>query len=269
MMKRLLVRLWILCPLWLSAQQTPAFHFRKMITVNAGSFAVDNLGNLFVFSATGQLKKLDDSGDSVAVFNDVRRYGKLYAVDVSNPLKVLLYYKDYGTVLVLDRLLNVRTSIDLRKLNLFQVNAISQAYDNGIWVFDEWAGQIKHIGDDGRVIDQSVDLRQVFDSMPSPRFMTDENKLLYLYDVQKGVYLFDYYGSFKSRIPLIGWQDFTVVNDIIFGRKDNKLFRYQPGSLDLQEYDLPPNMINAKSIKITPQGIYLLRDDRIEIYDYR
>lgn len=85
------------------------------------SFAVDNLGNLYLLSTENQLKKLSVKGDSMGVFNDVRRFGKLYSINAINPLKTLLFYKDYRTVIVLDRLLNTVNTIDLRSRNILQV----------------------------------------------------------------------------------------------------------------------------------------------------
>jgi hypothetical protein len=37
-------------------------------------------------------------------FNNVKKFGKISTIDVSNPLKVLLYYKDFSTIVVLDSL---------------------------------------------------------------------------------------------------------------------------------------------------------------------
>ena len=76
-------------------------------------------------------------GTLVAVFNNVKKFGKLSTIDVSIRLRYLLYYKDFSTIVVLDRLLAIRNTIDLRKQNIFQVNAIAQSYDNNIWLFDE------------------------------------------------------------------------------------------------------------------------------------
>ena len=127
-----------------------------------------------------------------------------------------MYYKDFSTIVILDRLLNTRAILDLRKLNLYQVKAISQSYDNNIWIFDELESKLKRISEDGKLLDQSTDFRMLFDSVPSPQFIIDQNKQLYLYDSLKGVYIFDYYGAFKSRVPLRGWLNFSVINDIIF-----------------------------------------------------
>lgn len=232
-------------------------------------FTVDNLGNIYVLNQSGQLKKMGPAGDSVAVFNNVRQYGKIHFIDVSNPLKVLLYFKDYGTVVTLDRFLNTRSTLDLRRKQLFQVKAIGQAYDNNIWVFDELESKLKRVGEDGRIIDQTADFRLLFDSMPSPNFIVDQNKQVYLYDAAKGVYLFDYYGAFKNRIRFIGWTDFSVINNVIFGRDADILYRYEPGTLNLQQYPIPATMRSARKIKIVSGYLYLLRDRQLEIYTYR
>lgn len=229
-------------------------------------FTIDNLGNIYLVNQNGQVKKLTAAGDSVAVFNNVRQYGKIYLMDVTNPLKLLLYFKDFGTILILDRFLNTRATVDLRRLQMFQVKAIGQSYDNNIWVFDELESKLKRIGEDGRILDQSTDFRLLFDSTPSPQYIIDQNKQLYLYDSTKGVYIFDYYGAFKNRIQLRGWTEFTVISNVLYGRDAGMLYRYEPGTLNLQQYEIPAAMRNARNIKFSRDNLYLLRDDRLEIY---
>jgi hypothetical protein len=162
--------------------------------------------------------------------------------------------------------LNTRATVDLRRQQLFQVRAIGQSYDNNIWVFDELENKIKRISEDGRILDQSTDFRQLFDSTPSPQYIIDQNRQLYLYDSLKGVYLFDYYGAFKNRIQLLGWAEFTVISNVLYGRDAGMLYKYEPGTLNLQQYAIPAAMQKAKKIKFTRDNIYLLREDGLEIY---
>ncbi|HEY8898385.1 MAG TPA: hypothetical protein VIM79_26335 [Niastella sp.] len=252
------------------AQSTDTFFvFNKLAGEQVTDFTVDNLGNLYIVNSTGQIKKVGPAGDSIAVFNNVRQYGKLYFMDVTNPLRVLLYFRDFGTIVVLDRFLNTRATIDLRKQQLFQVNAIGQSYDNNIWVFDELESKLKRVGEDGRIIDQSTDFRMIVDTAPSPQFIVDQNRLVYLYDSLKGVYLFDYYGAFKNRIQLKGWTDFTVIGNAMYGRDANMLYRYEPGTLNLQNYPIPVAMRDAQKIEITPGSLYVLRNNRLEVFSYR
>src|SRR5919112_2019992 len=85
----------------------------KTLSGNITDFTTDNLGNIYIINAASHLKKFNDKGDSVSSINDVRRYGKISSIDVTNPLKILVYYKEFARLVVLDRLLNVRSTIDL------------------------------------------------------------------------------------------------------------------------------------------------------------
>jgi hypothetical protein len=257
------------CVIARSQTTDTVFVFNKLAGDQVTDFTVDNLGNLYILSSTGQIKKMNAAGDSIAVFNNIRQYGKIYLMDVTNPLKLLLYFRDFGTIVVLDRFLSTRATIDLRKQQLFQVNAIGQSYDNNIWVFDELESKLKRVNEEGRVLDQTTDFRVLLDSTPSPQFIVDHNRLVYLYDSLKGVYLFDYYGAFKNRIQLKGWTDFTVINGAMYGRDAAMLYRYEPGTLNLQHYSIPAAMRNAQKIKITPGNLYVLRNNRLEVYSYR
>src|SRR5580765_5649457 len=106
------------------AQTDSSFRINKIITGDIVAFTVDNLDNIYLLSSTNQVKKLNGNGDSVAVFNDVKKFGQATLIDVSNPLKVLLYYRDFATIVILDRFLAIRNTIDLRKHDILQVRAI-------------------------------------------------------------------------------------------------------------------------------------------------
>ena len=268
MMYRLLIPLLLIFYHAGFAQADRSFTFQRSIPGTFTDFTVDNLGNLYLISQNGQLKKYSPTGDSMAVFNNLRRYGKLHSVDISNPLKLLLYYRDFQTVVILDRFLNTRSTVDLRKAGLYQVKAVAQSYDNNIWIYDEQESKLKKVGDDGHILDQSTDFRLLFDSVPSPAYIIDQNKQLYLYDSSKGVYIFDYYGAFKKRIQFTGWTDFAVINQTILGRDGKFLYRYEPGTLDLKQFPLPVYMLAAKKIVLGPSALYTLDEKGINVYAY-
>jgi hypothetical protein len=242
--------------------------FKKVSVVGKDiiDFTTDNLGNIFLLNKNYQIKKVKPNGDSVTVFNDVRRYGRLYSIDAANPLKLLLYYKDFGTVVVLDRFLTLRTTIDLRRQNIIQCKAISQSFDNGIWVYDEMEATLKKLNDDGKEVERSNDLRLTFDTVPSPTTLVDDDKLVYMYDPQKGLYMFDYYGTLKNKIALTGWQDFQVIGKAVVGRKGNTLFKYTPGTLQMQEIKLPPPLQAAGKYRISLNNLYVLKNGSIYVY---
>ena len=239
---------------------------RTVGPANIVDFTVDNLGNIYVLTKDNQLKKLSPDGDSLAVFNDVRRYGNIATVDATNPLKILVYYREFTTIIELDRFLNIINTIDLRKQNILQAKAIGLAYDNNAWVYDELDARLKRIADDGSLVDQTTDFRQLFDAAPDPIVIRDQGGLVYLYDMVKGVYVFDHYGTLKTHIDLPGWLDFDVLDKNLLGRDDKKFYRYQLGTLDMKEEPIPAAYQGASRIRITPTIIYVLKSAGLEIY---
>jgi hypothetical protein len=83
-----------------------------------------------------------------------------------------------------------------------------------------------------------------------------------------GVYVFDYYGGFKQRIPFTGWTDFRVINKSLFGRDMNFLYRYDLGSLDLQQMKIPSFMRGSDKIVIVQGMVYVLKDGDLKLFSY-
>jgi len=251
------------------AQNDSAFQFIKTIPGNFSYFNVDNLDYVYLINENNQLKKLDPNGDSVAVFNDVKKYGNPSYIDVTNPLKALLYYKNYSTIVMLDRLITVRNNINLRKQNIFYVNNLTLSYDNYIWIFDEEEYKLKKIDEDGKLLLATTDWRMLFDTVPAPVKLIDRDNFVYLYDPAKGFYIFDYYGGFKNRLAFLNWTDVEVNGNTVYGFGDNKLYSYQLKSLQLKEYKLPGFFGKFTSIKAMNGKVYLLNEKGVDIYQLK
>lgn len=265
-MKTIAVAILFFFTLSVSFAQQNTYKEVKTIPGDIFDFTTDNLGNIYIINSNNQLKKLNSNGDSIGVFNDVRQYGKIYSVDATNPLKILLFYKDFANVVVLDRFLNVRTTINLRKSNILQARAICQSYDNGIWIYDEQDARLKRINDEGAIIDQSADFRLLLEAAPSPVSIFDQDRLVYLYDPRIGLFTFDYFCTLKNKVALKGWQDFQVVDGKVFGKKENAIQQYEPGSLSLKEQYLPGILSGAGKVKISGKNLYCLKDGAIHVY---
>lgn len=251
---------------FIHAQMDSSFQLIKTIKGDIIAFTVDNLDNIYLLSSTNQVKKLNANGDSVAVFNNVKKFGQATLIDVSNPLKVLLYYRDFATIVVLDRFLNTRNTIDLRKHDILQVRSISQSYDNKIWVYDEVENKLKKIDEDGTLLFETTDFRQLFDPAPLPQKIFDEDKYVYLYDSSLAVYAFDYYGALKNKILISHWRNFKVAGKYIFGSNANTLYRYDIKTFRVEEWKLPEEILQAKAFNFTASRLYALRNDSIEIF---
>lgn len=246
--------------------QNSPFKFQKTINYLIVSFAVNNLGELYIINTNNQLKKLNEKGDSVGVFNQVTKYGKLSYVDAQNPWKTILFYENFSTIVLLDKYLNVLTNINLRKQNIFGVRTVASSYDNNIWLFDEQENKLKKIDDAGKVLTETVDFRLLFDSVPSPVQIVDRDGFVYLYDPKKGIYVFDYYGSFKNKLPFLNWKNIAVIEKSLYGFDENNLYSYSLGSLNMKQYPLPASFKNYSSLKVGTNKIYFLKNNSLQVY---
>jgi hypothetical protein len=231
--------------------------------------ALDNLGNLYVLTTTDQLKKYTAGGDSVAVYNNVRKFGKVHALDVSNPLKLLLYYKDFSTIVVLDRLLTVRTTLDLRRRNILQASAMALSYDGNIWLFDTYDNKLKKITEEGELQLETPDFRSLFGEAVLPQQIIDQDNLLYLYDSARGLYVFDRYGTFKRKVPVTGWDGIRLSDRQVWGITGNRvLHSYNLSNLMESRYPLPASFIPYHRLRLAGNKLVALAKDSLHVYDY-
>ncbi len=251
------------------AQKDSAFRFLQEIPFPVSSFSVDNIGALYLITPENQLKKYNEKGDSVGVFNEVTKYGKLTYVDAENPWKTILFYQNFSTIVLLDKYLSEVTPINLRKQNIFRVRAVTSSYDNNIWLFDEQDDKLKKIDDNGNLLSETVDFRLLFDSVPDPVKIIDRDGFVYLYDPQKGVYIFDYYGSFKSKLTFLNWTDIEVFRKNIYGFNKEHVYKYSPPLPGVVTYELPPDLQNNTAIKISNRRIYVLKNQQLRIYSFQ
>ncbi len=252
-----------------SAQSDSTYKLIKTIQTEAVNIAVDNLDNIYLLTQTNQLKKLTFNGDSIAVYNDVKRFGKLHSVDVSNPLKLLLFYKDFPTIVILDRLLASRGSIDLRKHNILQASAITTSYDNNIWLFDEFNSKLKKINEEGTTLLESSDFRLLFNESIIPQQIIDKDGLVYLYDKNNGVYVFDQFGTFKRKIPVTKWKSVFVSDKLISGIHEEYLQIYNTSTLLQHQRKLPETSGSFLTYIISNNRLFAVTKDSLNIYGYK
>lgn len=275
MLKLLPIWLGLLLPAFGAAQGDTSFSPVRVMKGDIVDFTTDNLDNIYVLNSRNQVKKYNGNGDSVAVYNDVKKFGQATLIDVSNPLKVLLYYRDFATVVMLDRFLNVVNTVDLRKNGILQAGAIGQSYDNRIWVYDELEAKLKKVDEDGKLLQETPDFRLLLSQTLTPVKIADENKYVYLYDPVKGAYVFDYFGALKNGILIQQWQNFRVSGKYIFGSKADTLYRYGLSSFQYDEWPMPEPIRGSRQFSFTSARLYALKRDDGEkqsclyIYSFR
>ena len=251
-----------------AADTTLHLQFIKTIQGSFSNFYADNLENVYLINSSANgLKKINSNGDSIAVLNNVVRYGNTYSLDVTNPLKILAFYKDFSTIVILDRFLATRATIDLRQLGITQVKAVAQSYDGSIWLYDEGEGKIKKIDENNNVLFESSDLRLVFDDSLNPQKIIDNNGQLYLYDTRLGWMIFDYYGAFKKAVPFAHWQDVSVNDNVLWGRNENQFLYALQNDIDFHSVNATFGFAHIIKTDRERNKLYVLSKDGLSIYN--
>ena len=94
---------------------------------------VDELGNLFYIENNILFKKSKTENLSYSNIN----LGELTTVNIQNPFKIILFYRDFNSVILLDNKLNELTDqIDFTRETLFNnVQFVSPSSENNLWLF--------------------------------------------------------------------------------------------------------------------------------------
>jgi hypothetical protein len=89
------------------------------IKVKSAFFTTDNIGNIYTVNGD-QISKFSPNGDLLKIYSN-KKLGKISSVDASNPLRIVVYYKDFARVVLLDSQLSENgEGISLETLNLEQ-----------------------------------------------------------------------------------------------------------------------------------------------------
>ena len=131
-------------------------------TVNGTStfMTSDNLGNLYMV-VNNELRKYDTDGKLQKTYSD-KSLGNLDFVDVTNPLTILLHYKDLRQLVFLDNMLSVKGSpIVLDNLGVLQPTLVCNSYDDGFWIYDQQEFQLERFNKDLSISNQSGNIVQL------------------------------------------------------------------------------------------------------------
>jgi hypothetical protein len=244
--------------------------FSKKYEGNFKSFEIDNFGNYYLITPNNQIIKLNSKFDSVAYFSGAKYLGNINSIDVSNPLKILVLYKGFSTIVVLDRLLAPLNTISLQKQNMFDVSGVTSSFDNNIWLFDEIENKIKKIDFSGKVLSESIDFRQLFkyNKNFACQFVKDVEGKLYLYSSLFGLFIFDYYGALNKRISITGLQQTQLLNTALIGIFDNHFLRYDMNTkTEKKQYPNEVAILSSKIIFYKSQ-LFALNKIGLWVYDY-
>lgn len=107
----------------------------KTIPIKVQGISVDIFQNIYVHHLQSLLK-IDTNGNVIYSFSDAQ-LGNIHSIDVSNPLQILVFYKETQSLLILNNTLSpLSPPIRFDHLQLYNVKAVCSSSHGGFWVYD-------------------------------------------------------------------------------------------------------------------------------------
>ena len=231
--------------------------------VNAVS--IDNFGNIYGIGDY-QIVKLDKDGKLLQRYEEVK-YGKIGSADISNPMKITVYYTDFMTAVVLDKFLSELVTYNFFDLGYQTVTAAGSSSDGSLWFYDNVSFCLKKIDESGKVQTQSQPVNQVTGKIITPNFILEKKGQVYVNDPASGILIFDNFGSYSKTLPIKGLSRLQILQEQIVYFDGGKLKSYSSMTLDTKMITLPDTgaVLHAA---IEKEHIAILKADRIDIYKY-
>lgn len=259
--------LFLCCNTWSAKAQNSLDNLTaiKTIETQVQLISTDKLGNLY--AATYQeIFKFDANGNLLQK-NSIKSLGNLFSLDVSNPMKILAFYKDYNKIIFLDNMLAPSGgSIDLSAIGFDQATLASSSHDNGLWVYNSLNFEIVRMEPSLKISHQSGNIAQLTGNAIKPTMLFETNNVVYLCDTTYGVLLFDVFGTYIKTIPIKFITDLQVENNILYFIDKKGFGSFNVELLQQSEIALPEKGI--KQIRLQKNRVFIRLDDKLAIFGY-
>ncbi len=225
-------------------------------------FEVDHLNYIYTVQEA-ELTIYDSNGNKLYNYSN-QSMGAISSIDVSDPLRILVFYKDFNTILFLDRnLAKIGNEIDLYDFSDNETDLVCSSQNGGFWIYNEIDNQCIQISNTGEILTESMLLNAFFTNQTITDF-DEYNNELYLLFTEKGILKLDQNGQYDRKILLPNITDFELIKNEVFYWNSIGIFRYEQYSQkDTEIYRF--NNVTPKSLRILGGKIYLSNEKSISI----
>jgi hypothetical protein len=209
-------------------------------TDGATRFAsADHLGQVYRITAANGIEKYGSEGQLLSQYTG-QREGRADYLDVVNPMKILVWYRDFRSLVILDRNLTMLGSLSMLSAGFPEVRTVASSRDGHLWIYDEVLFRLMKITQEGTVLHESPHVGQWYSRPVSIIWMKELDTRLYAMDQHFGLLVFDAFGQPRVAYPMERRpMTMDVQRDDIWYVEGSDLIMWRPDTGDLQVWPLP------------------------------
>ena len=246
-----------------------------LLNINAQSQSIEFKGKTFTTDQTGsyyeiyanQIIKIGKNGQRQFTYSN-NILGEISSVDVSNPMKIVVFFRDFSKIVVLDNTLTEQGGVlDLNEVSLEETSLVCTSYNNGIWYYNPLKFQLTRLEHSTKNVNSSANISNILNKNIQPNFLVEFNNKLYLNDPINGVLVFDIYGTYLKTIPIFGLTTFQVKEKyLLYVNQDGQIETYDFFTLEKSIYK-PLQHSNIKTVRLENKTVYIINSKNELIQD--
>jgi hypothetical protein len=149
--------------------------------------------------------------------------GPPVGIDAGNPMKIMVWYADFRTVVFLDRNMTELGRLDLQAAGFPNVRTIAATPDGNLWTYDESAFKVRKLAPDGTVLLESPDLSVFTRQRLYITCIRDDGNQVYLSNPAEGLMILDAYAQSCRTRMMKKLGDFQIIGNLLYTITGNSL----------------------------------------------
>jgi len=231
-----------------------------------GAFTTDNLQNIYLYHGNS-IKKYTSQGQVLYTYSD-KSYGAITSIDVNDPMKILVFYKDFPEIVLLDNTLSQNGNpFSPSDAGYPFATLACTSHGNGIWLYDAQNFQLIQLDVNLNSAQKTGNLAKAIDIQLNPDYLMEYNNYVYLNDSAQGILVFDSYGTYYKTIPITGLNTFEVRGDDLFYISKNKLHIFHLKTI-MEDAIKPPDTL-ATEVRVEKNLLYEKYQDTLRVYEIK
>jgi sugar lactone lactonase YvrE len=250
-------------PLSISAQNWRLF--KKNDSIDCRSFATDPLFNLYIMTSKNEVLKYDPQGFFESRYSN-KKFGRIGLIDGTNAFKVVFWFPDFQAVQLMDALVNPIITLNLNDLGIARAAAVAMSDDGFLWVFDGGTNQLLKFSADQNGVKQ-LEKAPMSVSGLQPSGMTVRQNQIYMNVPNQGILVFDRFGKKIKTLDIKNATDFQVIDNQLFYKQNNTLFRFHLQTLATTTMKLPEGVKGEQTMRLERGRLFVKRGGSIDVFE--
>jgi hypothetical protein len=247
----------------LSAQTQINLQAERTFAARTNQFRVDPLGYMIYFEKDA-VYKMDTTG-TLMFQQSLKAYGDITDMDVISPMKYLLFFREQQSIGFFDNTFTPyqsRTRLSDLDVSYATLVCYSMQFDR-FWVFDQDNSKLILFNSDGKRSLETENLNGII-GLEEPVQMLERFGRLYVVDQNRGVYMFDMFGSLVNFVEIQGIQWIQVDANNFFYIANRHLCGYNFKTKN--KFKVPLEADSLPLFQFVKEKLYVVSQNMLRVF---